>query len=90
MIGLVQGGIQALSRSHFANIIPQQHSVAFFGFYNMLSQYAALIGPVVIGVVAKTTGDPRWGFLSISSLFIVGAVLLCFSREKSDEVKSEV
>lgn len=51
MIGLVQGGIQALSRSYYARLIPEQQWAEFFGFYNMLGKFAAIIGPAMIGVV---------------------------------------
>ena len=51
-IGLVQGGIQALSRSYYARLIPKERSAEFFGFYNMLGKFAAIIGPVLMG----TTG----------------------------------
>ena len=51
MIGLVQGGIQALSRSFYSRLIPEQHWAEYFGFYNMLGKFAAILGPVMIGVV---------------------------------------
>ena len=51
VIGLVQGGIQALSRSYYSRIIPQDKSAEFFGFYNMLGKFAAILGPLLIGVV---------------------------------------
>ncbi len=51
VIGLVQGGIQALSRSYYSRIIPKNQVAEFFGFYNMLGKFAAIIGPALIGVV---------------------------------------
>ena len=51
VIGLVQGGIQALSRSYYSRIIPKNQAAEFFGFYNMLGKFAAIIGPALIGVV---------------------------------------
>lgn len=51
LIGLVQGGIQALSRSYYSRLIPEQHWAEFFGFYNMLGKFAAIMGPAMIGVV---------------------------------------
>ncbi|MDD2389029.1 MAG: MFS transporter [Desulfobacterales bacterium] len=51
MIGLVQGGLQALSRSFYSRLIPESQSAEFFGFYNMLGRFAAIIGPVLMGVV---------------------------------------
>jgi UMF1 family MFS transporter len=77
-IGLVQGGIQALSRSLYARLIPHQQSAEFFGFYNMLGKFAAVLGPVLMGWVGVLTGDTRLSILSISILFIIGGVLLNF------------
>ncbi len=51
VIGLVQGGIQSLSRSYYSRIIPKNHAAEYFGFYNMLGKFAAIIGPALIGFV---------------------------------------
>jgi UMF1 family MFS transporter len=51
IIGLVQGGIQALSRSYYARLIPAQHPAEFFGFYNMLGKFATIVGPALMGTV---------------------------------------
>jgi len=51
IIGLVQGGIQALSRSYYARLIPAQHPAEFFGFYNMLGKFASILGPALMGAV---------------------------------------
>jgi len=75
-IGLVQGGIQALSRSLYARLIPADQAGEFFGFYNMLGKFAAVLGPVTVGWVGVLTGSPRAGILSISVLLIAGAVVL--------------
>jgi len=50
VIGLVQGGIQALSRSYYSRLIPHEHSAEFYGFYNMLGKFAAIIGPMLMGL----------------------------------------
>ena len=76
LIGLFQGGIQALSRSLFARLIPVGKEGEFFGFYNMLGKFAAVIGPVLMGWVTLVTGSVRFGILSILILFIIGAILL--------------
>ncbi len=75
-IGLVQGGIQSLSRSLYARLIPAGQSAEFFGFYNMLGKFAAVIGPVMMGYVALLTGSPRLSILSILVLFVAGALVL--------------
>jgi MFS transporter, UMF1 family len=75
-IGLVQGGVQSLSRSYFGRLVPDGKSSEFFGFYNMMGKFAAVLGPLLTGVVAKLTGDPRLSILSILLLFVAGASLL--------------
>jgi len=76
MVGTVQGGIQALSRSYYSRLVPKDKAAEFFGFYNMLGKFAAIIGPVLMGTVARMTGEPRAGIQSIAILFILGAILL--------------
>lgn len=82
IIGLVQGGVQALSRSFYAQIIPKDQSAEFFGFYNMLGKFAAVLGPIMMGIVSLTTQSPRLSMLSVSILFISGGILLYFVNEK--------
>jgi len=82
VIGLVQGGIQSLSRSLYARIIPKAQSAEFFGFYNMLGKFAAVLGPLMIGAIAALTDSSRLGMLSVSILFISGGILLYFVDEK--------
>ncbi len=81
-IGLVQGGIQSLSRSFYARIIPADKAGEFFGFYNMLGRFAAILGPVLMGWVSMATGDPRLSILAIAPLFILGLLLLFFVDEQ--------
>ena len=76
LIGLFQGGIQALSRSLYTRIIPVEKSAEFFGFYNMLGKFAAIIGPALMGTISLVTGSARLGILSILLLFILGAFFL--------------
>jgi UMF1 family MFS transporter len=76
VIGLVQGGVQSLSRSYFGRLVPAGKSSEFFGFYNMMGKFAAVLGPLLTGVVAKLTADPRLSILSIVLLFVAGASLL--------------
>jgi len=76
VVGLVQGGVQSLSRSFYARLIPADKSAEFFGFYNMLGKFAAVLGPALMGVVSLTTGSPRLAILAVVVLFIAGALLL--------------
>ena len=75
-VGLVQGGIQSLSRSLYARLIPITKKAEFFGFYNMLGKFAAVIGPLMVGFVGLQTGDSRLGILSVLVLFFIGGYLL--------------
>jgi len=75
-IGLVQGGVQSLSRSYYGRLVPAGKSSEFFGFYNMMGKFAAVLGPLLTGIVARLTGDSRLGILSILLLFVGGASLL--------------
>jgi len=75
-IGLVQGGIQSLSRSLYTRLIPAEKSAEFFGFYNVLGKFAALLGPLLIGWTSLITHDSRLSILSLIPLFVIGAWLL--------------
>ncbi|MFI4865804.1 MAG: MFS transporter [Steroidobacterales bacterium] len=81
VVGTVQGGVQALSRSYFAHLIPRERSGEYFGFYNMLAKFAAVLGPLAMGVVAIATGNQRLSILVLGLFFIGGALLLARVRE---------
>ena len=82
IVGLVQGGVQLLSRSFFAQIIPAGHSAEFFGFYNMVGRVATVVGPLLVGLAAITTGSSRVSILVVVVLFVAGGVLLLFVDEE--------
>ena len=71
-----------MSRAFYSRIIPANRAAEFFGFYNMLGKFAAVIGPVLMGLVGVLTGSPRHAILSIVVLFIGGGVVLYFVDEK--------
>jgi MFS transporter, UMF1 family len=75
-IGLVQGGVQSLSRSLYARLIPPEMSGEYFGFFNMLGKFSSILGPVLAGTVALVSGSQRIGILSIILLFGSGLLLL--------------
>ena len=81
LIGLVQGGIQALSRSYFARLIPNNKHSEYFGIYNMLGKFAALLGPLLVGFVTYLTNDSRIGMLGISIFFVTGIILFIQSTK---------
>ena len=75
VIGLVQGGVQALSRSFYARIIPPSRASEFFGFYNMLGKFAAVLGPAMVAVSAQLVGG-KYSILVLLVLFVSGGWLL--------------
>ena len=81
VVGTVQGGVQALSRSYFARLIPRERAGEYFGFYNMLAKFAAVLGPLAMGVVAIATGNQRLSILVLEVFFIGGALLLARVRD---------
>lgn len=89
-IGLVQGGIQALSRSFYARIIPPDRPAEFFGFFNMVGKFSVIFGPALIGLAglaARAAGyegpaASRIGILSVALLFLAGGTLLLFVNEE--------
>ena len=85
-VSLVQGGVQALSRSYFSRLIPRERSGEYFGFYNMLGKFAAVLGPLVVGLVALTTGSPQLSITVLSVFFVIGAVLLSRVQEPATGV----
>lgn len=92
MIGVAQGGVQALSRAYYVKMIPLEYAGEFFGFYNFFGKSAAIIGPFLMGMVTLTTENSRIGIASISILFILGAILLVKVDEKKafDEIQSDI
>jgi MFS transporter, UMF1 family len=76
LVGLVQGGTQALSRSLFASMIPRQKSSEFFAFFGVFERYAGVLGPAVFAMVVSSSGEGRIAILAVLVFFIVGALLL--------------
>ncbi|MBI5408896.1 MAG: MFS transporter [Nitrospirae bacterium] len=96
-VGLVQGGIQALSRSFYARIIPVEKSAEYFGFYNMIGKFATVLGPVFMGgtgLLVKAMGyssnvASRVSISAISLFFIIGGILLYFVNEEKGKEEAE-
>jgi UMF1 family MFS transporter len=76
MVGMVQGGTQALSRSLFASMIPKYKSSEFFAFFGVFERYAGILGPAVFAWVVAHTGTSRNAILSVLAFFVLGAILL--------------
>ncbi len=76
MVAMVQGGVQALSRSLFASMVPAHKSSEFFGFFGVAERFAAVLGPLLFGAVTAATGSSRYAVFSIIIFFLVGGLLL--------------
>ncbi|HEU4631793.1 MAG TPA: MFS transporter [Gemmatimonadaceae bacterium] len=76
LVGMVQGGTQALSRSLFASMVPPHKSGEFFGFYSVFEKFANIFGPLVFSLTIAGTGSSRYAILSVIAFFAIGAVLL--------------
>jgi UMF1 family MFS transporter len=97
LVGTVQGGTQALSRSLFASIIPAYKSGEFFGFFSVFSRFAGILGSLLFYFIIKQTGVMRPAILAVILFFIVGAFLLYFvdvgegqRRAREEEAKARV
>lgn len=76
LVGVVQGGSQALSRSIYSQLVPEGRSAEFFGFYGLSGKFSAIFGPFVFGLAGQLTGSSRFGILSLAFFFIVGIIML--------------
>lgn len=76
VVGLVQGGAQALSRSLYSTLIPRSRSAEFFSFFSVFERFGGVAGPAVFGLVGTLTGTGRYGVLTLVAFFIVGALIL--------------
>ncbi len=87
LVGTVQGGIQAISRSHFGKLIPAQRSNEYFGFFDIFGKFAAVIGPLLVALFTQLTGRDSIGVISLAILFVVGLLILLASRKYGNEAQ---
>lgn len=95
MVGVVQGGTQALSRSLFASMIPRQKSGQFFGFWSVFEKFAGILGPAAFTAATMLTGSSRSAILALIAFFVIGGFLLSFvnveeGRQRAREVEREI
>ena len=76
MVGMVQGGSQAVARSIFSKLVPQKQSTEFFGFLSVSSKFSSSFGPFVFAIVGQITGNARYGILALLVFFIGGIIML--------------
>jgi UMF1 family MFS transporter len=78
LVGMVQGGTQALSRSMFASMIPRHKSSEFFAFFGVFERYAGILGPLLFAMMVDATGHSRNAILAVLGFFVVGGAVLTF------------
>jgi UMF1 family MFS transporter len=88
LVGFVQGGTQALSRSLFGTMIPKGRSAEFFSFYDVSSKFAGIIGPFVFGIVGQMTGSSRLSVVALVIFFIGGGIILLTVNEKEGRARA--
>ncbi|MCS1352464.1 MFS transporter [Mechercharimyces sp. CAU 1602] len=90
LVGVVQGGSQAISRSIFSRLIPVNRSAEFFGFYSLSGKLAAVFGPFLMGIIAQLTGSSRFGILALALFFIVGILMLFKVNEEKGQQEANI
>lgn len=81
VIGMVQGGVQSLSRSLFGNMVPHEKSGEYFAFLNLVGKFASIFGPLLVGLTVFFTKNQRSGMLGLLILFVLGGYLLLRVKE---------
>jgi UMF1 family MFS transporter len=76
LVGTVQGGSQALSRSLFASMIPRHKSAEFFAFFGVFEKFAGILGPAIFAWTIAATGSSRTAILSVVAFFVIGGLIL--------------
>ena len=84
LVGMFQGGIQALSRSEFGKLAPKERANEYFGFFDIFGKYAAILGTFLVGTFTALTGNSSLGVLSIAVLFVVGFVTMLRVPERTE------
>ena len=88
LVGTVQGGIQAVSRSYFGKLIPKERSNEFFGFFDIFGKFASVLGPFLYSLIGGWTGRSSYGVLCLAVLFLAGLVILGRGREHLDALEN--
>ena len=89
LVGCFQGGIQAVSRSYYALLIPNKADTnEYFGFFEIFSKFSAILGPFIITMVVTITKKAEYGILGLIPSLVIGAVLLAFVKNPNNQVKN--
>lgn len=84
VVGTVQGGTQALSRSFFSQMVPEDKASEFFGFYGMSTKFAGIFGPLTFALISQVTGSSRLGIISLVIFFVSGIIVLSFVKDSQN------
>ncbi|MFR8569079.1 MAG: MFS transporter [Longicatena caecimuris] len=88
LVGMFQGGIQSVSRSYFAKLIPDKaDSNEFFGFFSVFSNFSAILGPIAVSIIIMITGETRYGILGLIPMMVLGMIFLMFVKDPESEQK---
>ena len=82
LVASAQGGIQAISRSHFGKMIPKENNSEFFGIYDIFGKFSAILGPTLFALFTQLTGSSRYGVLSVMLQFTLGATIFLLAERK--------
>jgi UMF1 family MFS transporter len=80
LVASAQGGIQAISRSHFGKMIPKENNSEFFGIYDIFGKFSAVLGPTLFALFTQLTGNSRYGVISVMLQFTLGATIFILSE----------
>lgn len=82
LVGMFQGGIQSVSRSYFAKLIPnKEDSNEYFSFFSVFSKFSAILGPLAVSTISMITGQTNLGILGLIPMMLVGMIILCFVKD---------
>ena len=87
LVGTVQGGIQAVSRSYFGKLVPKERSNEFFGFFDIFGKFATFMGPLLYALIGSATGRSSLGTLALLTLFLTGFLILLFARKPLEDLE---
>ena len=88
LVGMFHGGIQSVSRSYFAKLIPDKaDSNEFFGFFSVFSKFSAILGPIAVSIIIMITGETRYGILGLIPMMVLGMIFLMFVKDPESEQK---
>ena len=89
MVGTMQGGIQAVSRSYFGKLVPKKRSNEYFGFFDIFGKFATVIGPLLYALVGGLTGRSSFGALCLLLLFLAGFIILIYAKKPLEELEAQ-